>query len=91
MPKRSPAISASDGEQKAFGEELAEQAGAAGAEGNADGDFAMAGGSAGEQKVADVDAGDEQNHADDGHQDSGDRRGVAARVGSWYAANLPRQ
>src|SRR6185369_11440934 len=71
---------ADHGEQHAFGKELLDDAAAAGADGGADGDFARADGGAGQQKVGDVGAGNEehathraqQNHergADVAHQD----------------------
>ena len=48
----------------AFGEELADDAGAAGAHGGTDGEFALAAGGADEEEVGDVGAGDEQDEAD---------------------------
>ena len=59
---------AEDSDQDAFGEELADEAGPAGAEGGADGDFFLASGGAGEQEVGDVGAGDEQHEADRAEQ-----------------------
>jgi hypothetical protein len=55
-------------EEQAFGEELAENAKAAGAEGKADGKFAGAGHGAGEEKISDVGAGDEEKKADRGEK-----------------------
>ena len=50
---------AHDGEEKALGEQLADDAQAAGAQGGTDGDFFFARGGAGEQEVGDVGAGDQ--------------------------------
>ena len=56
-------------EHDAFGEQLADDAGAAGAHGGADGEFTLAAGGADEQQVGDVGAGDEQDEADGSEQD----------------------
>jgi hypothetical protein len=68
---------AGDGEDDAFGEELADDAGAAGAHGGTDGEFTLAAGGPDEQEIGDVGAGDEQDEADGSEQDK--ERG--ARVG----------
>ena len=60
---------AEDGEEDAFGEGLADEALARRAEGKADGGLGAARGSAGEEEVGDVGAGDEENEAADGEQD----------------------
>ncbi len=60
---------AHDGEQKAFGQQLADDAQAARAQRGADGDFLFAGGGAREQQVGDVGAGDQQNQRDRAEQD----------------------
>ena len=52
------------GKRDAFGEKLAEEALARGAEGSADGDFFLARGGASHQEVRDVGAGDEQDEGD---------------------------
>ena len=56
------------GKQQAFGEQLADQAGAAGSDRHADGDFLATDGGAGDQEIGDIGASDEQHHADDDHQ-----------------------
>ena len=56
-------------EQHAFGEQLADDAAAAGADGGADGDLARAAGGARQQQVGDVGAGDQQHAADRAQQD----------------------
>ena len=55
---------AEGGEQDALGEELADQASAAGAEAEAEGHFAAADGGAGERQVGDVDDGDQEDESD---------------------------
>ena len=60
---------AGEGENKAFGEQLANDAGASRSESLADGEFAGARGGAGEQQVGDVGAGDEQYQCHDRHED----------------------
>ena len=52
---------------KTFDEELTEDASAGSALRGADGDFFLASGAPGEEKVGDVDAGDEENEADGPH------------------------
>ena len=52
---------AGEGEQEALGEQLTDDALAACAESLANGEFASAGGGAGQQQIGDVGAGDEQN------------------------------
>jgi hypothetical protein len=68
---------AGGGEEDALGEELPDDAAAARAEGDADGDLAPARGGAREQQVGDVGAGDEQ-HAADGSEEDVDRRAHVA-------------
>ena len=63
------------GEEEAFGQDLTEDAGAAGSEGEANGHLALAGGGAGEQKVGEVGAGEQKNEARE-HGEDVDRRGV---------------
>ncbi len=60
---------AGDGKHHAFGEQLADDAGAAGTHGGADGEFALAAGGAHEQEIGDVGAGDEQHEADRAEKD----------------------
>jgi GNAT superfamily N-acetyltransferase len=64
------------GEDEAFGEQLAHDAGAAGAESGAHGELLGAGGGAGEKQVGEVDAGDEQDAADSGPEDDSERRSL---------------
>ena len=59
---------AANGEDHALGEKLADEPGAAGAERGADGNFAVARGGAGEEKIREVRAGDEQDAADGAEQ-----------------------
>ena len=60
-PMAKPIKPLSDGQQHAFGQKLAEQAPASGAEGGANGDFFLASGGAGQQQIGDVGAGDQQH------------------------------
>ena len=60
---------AGDREDDGFGEELADDTGAAGAHGGADGEFTLAAGSADEQEIGDVGAGDEEDEADGSEKD----------------------
>ncbi len=92
---------AGEGEEEGFDEALADDACAAGAEGEASGDFALAGGGAGEEEVGEVGAGDEKNENDDSHEDlervavlaaqggdalrGGDRGTVARLISCWRA------
>jgi hypothetical protein len=69
-----------EGEQRAFGEELEDDAGAGCSEGHANGDFAGAGDAAGEEHVGDVGAGDEQDQANDDHEDLERQRKREAQV-----------
>ena len=55
---------AGDGEDDAFGEELADDAGAACSHSGADGELALAAGGADEEEIGDVGAGDEEDEAD---------------------------
>ena len=57
------------GDHEAFGEDLAKDSGAAGAEGEADAHLALTGGCSGEHEVRDVGAGEEENESDEGEQD----------------------
>ena len=66
-----------DGEQDAFGEELADDAGAAGSQGGADGKLALAAGGAHQQQVGHVGAGDQQHQADGAQQHEQRFAGVA--------------
>ena len=50
---------------------------AAGADGGADRDFALASGGAGEQEIGDVGAGDQQDEADRSHQDQQSQANIA--------------
>jgi hypothetical protein len=59
---------ARQGQQDAFGEELADDASASGADGDADGDLPAACHGAGQQQVGDVGAGDQQHETDRAHQ-----------------------
>ena len=68
------------GEDEAFGEELADDAGTAGAESAAHGELLGAGGGASEQQVGEVDAGDEQDRADGGPKDDERAAKLAADV-----------
>jgi hypothetical protein len=56
------------GENDAFGEELADDAGARGSEGGAEGHLRFAAHAADEQEIGDVAAGDEENDAGDPHE-----------------------
>ena len=60
---------AGEREDDAFGEQLADDAGAAGAHGGADGEFTLAAGGADEEEIGDVGAGDEQDEADGSEED----------------------
>ncbi len=60
---------AEDGEDDAFGEGLADEPLARGSEGEANRGLGAARGSASEQQIGDVGAGDEQDQAADGEQD----------------------
>ena len=60
---------ADEGEQQGLGEDLADDAGAAGAEGEAGGELALAGGGFGEEEVGEVGAGDEKDEDDYSHED----------------------
>ncbi len=60
---------AGEGEEKAFDEKLADDAAAAGAEREADGDFLFARGGAGDEEAGDVGAGDEEDAGGEEHQD----------------------
>ena len=62
-------MAAADGQEQAFDDELPDDAGAAGAEGRADGDLLLPGGGAGQQQVGHVGAGDEKHEADQPLQD----------------------
>ena len=53
-----------DGEQDTFGEQLADDAGAAGSQGGADGKLALAACGAHQQQIGHVGAGDQQHQAD---------------------------
>src|ERR1700761_1850448 len=64
------------GEDKAFEEELADDAGTAGAESTADGELFGAGGGAREQQVGEIDACDEQDGSDGAPED--DKRAAEA-------------
>ena len=55
---------ARDREDDGFGEELADDTGAAGTHGGADGEFTLAAGGADEEEIGDVGAGDEEDEAD---------------------------
>jgi len=65
--------SGKEGEEKALGEHLLEDAGAGGAKSEAHGEFAAAARGAREQEIGDVGAGDEEHEADgaDEHEQSG--------------------
>jgi len=63
------------GEEEAFGQYLAEDAGAAGSEGEANGHLALAGCGAREQKVGEVGAREQKNEARENGEDI-DRRGI---------------
>ena len=60
---------ADEGEDQALGEELPDEARATRPERLANGELAGTRGGAGEQKIGDVGAGDEQDQRDDGHED----------------------
>ena len=72
MSPRTPPVT----EQDAFGEELADDAGASCAHGGADGELALAAGGADEEQVGDVGAGDEEDKADGSEKD--EERGARA-------------
>ena len=59
---------AADAEDGAFGEALADEASAAGAESDAHGEFAFTGDGAREEQAGDIDAGDEEDEADGGEE-----------------------
>ena len=59
---------AGDGKQDRLGEQLADQAAAAGADRNADGEFVLAGGASSEQQDRDVGAADDQQRDDRAEQ-----------------------
>ena len=58
-----------DGKEQSFGEELAKQAGAAGADGEAEGHFVAAAEGADKKEIGDVGAGDEEDEGDDDDHD----------------------
>jgi len=58
-----------EGEKKGFGENLADDAGSAGAEGQAGGEFALAGGGFRQEEVGEVGAGYEEDEDDNSHED----------------------
>ena len=66
-----------NGEQKAFGQELADDAATRGSHGDADGEFTLAAGGADEQQICHVGAGDEQDEADGSEEDEERRAHVA--------------
>ena len=68
------------GEDQAFREQLAHDAGAACAESAAHGELLGAGGGAGQQQVGEIDAGDEQNDADRGPENDERTAQLAADV-----------
>ena len=72
-----PENSADSGKKNAFGEQLADQMAAAGANGGTDGDFALASGGAREQEIGDVGTGDEQNEAHSPHQNQQSESNIA--------------
>ncbi len=68
-PRETNAKNAADGrEREAFCEELCEELTARRAEGGADGDFFLANGAAGEQKIGHVDAGNQQDESHRAHE-----------------------
>jgi hypothetical protein len=71
---------ANAGEEKTFGEELADDADASRAEGGAESELAGPAGGAGEQEAGDVGAGDEQDKADGGEKDQEQRLDVSDEV-----------
>lgn len=73
---------AEQAQQRALSEQLADEAGAAGADGDADGDLALAGDSAGEQQAAQVAAGDGQDQQDQGYDEAGHGDDLAGILGS---------
>ncbi len=68
---------AGEREDQAFGEELAEQAGASGAERGANGDLALASGIAREKKAGDIGASNQENQGDRADEDHECRAHVA--------------
>ena len=64
-----PEKAAGEREEQSFDKALTDDTGAAGAEGEAGGDFAQACGGAREEEVGEIGAGDEQDESDDGHED----------------------
>ena len=77
---------AGDGEQHAFSEHLAEQLGARGSEGEADGHLALTAGGLGEEQIGDVGAGDAE---DQEHDDASAPRTSERWTGRSAAANRP--
>jgi hypothetical protein len=74
------------GEEQAFGEDLTEDTGASGSEGEADGYLALTGGGASEQKIGEVCAGEEKNEAGEGGEDVDGLGKVAVGVTETPAA-----
>ena len=68
---------AGDGEEQAIGQKLVADAGAGGAEGEAGGQFAGAGGAARQEEAGDVQAGEAEQNAGGGKQEP-ERLGKAA-------------
>ena len=68
---------AGDGEEEDFGEGALQDAGSGGSEGGADGGFAVAADETGKLRVGEVDAGDEQDAEDGGHEEPEARGGLA--------------
>ena len=68
MPSTRPSDAAGERQQHAFGQQLADDAAAAGADRGADRDLALPAGGADQQQVGDVGAGDQQHEADRAEQ-----------------------
>ncbi len=90
-------MAAGGGEDEGFGEELANDAAACGSECGAHGELLGAGGCAGEQKVREVDADDEEDESDGAPEDderaaktSGDVLLEVGRRGQCIRPYIPR-
>jgi hypothetical protein len=79
---------AEERQQKAFGEELANEPGAAGTESRTHRDLMLARGGAGEQQTGDIHAGDEQHDPDHRHQHVQGLREARAQEGQTAAGGF---
>ncbi len=79
---------AEEAEDEALGQQLADEAALAGANGHADRHFARAGDRAGQLQVGQIGAGDRQDQHDQDHDDDNRRRELLAQAGDAVRARL---